>query len=144
MSWHQWTESCFGYPLFNGHNFGKVLSFITDHINLVISDEDDRSGFLNDISVVTNEQEFFEIAEESMASYVAWIMNKLDGCYDFCGFDSCCNCDTEEHIGFSRSYPWEFSPKYRKQEDAIAALKKFAAELGIEGNPEYNELYYAG
>lgn len=144
MSWQQWTESCFGYPLFNGHNFGKVLSFITNHINLVISDEDERSGFLNDISVATNEQEFFDIAQESMAWYVAGIMNKLDGCHDFCGFDSCGNCDTEEYIGFSRSYPWEFSPKYQKQEDAIAALKKFAAELGIEGDPEYNDLYYAG
>ena len=144
MSYQHWTESCFGYPLFNGHNFDHVLAFIMRHIDLAISDEEERCNFIHDISFVKNEFEFIEIAEESMASYVAYIMNKIEGCNDFCGFDSCGDCDTEEHIGFSRSYPWEFSPKYKKLEDAIAALKRFAAQLGIEGEPDYEDLHYAG
>ena len=144
MSYQHWTESCFGYPLFNNNNFNSVLAFIVSHINLVISDEEEREGFVHDIISVKNEHEFFEIAEESMASYVADIMNKIEGCHDFCWFDSCGDCDTDEHIGFSRSYPWEYTPKYCKQEDAVAILKLYAIELGITGDPSYEELHYAG
>lgn len=142
MSMRSWSECGFGYKLFNGSNFDRVKKFLMDHVDVLCYGSANENK-----STLSKCCDEFDI-ELAIGSYpstcVANIINSIENCFDFCGFDPCGDCGTDEHFGIPMSFPWDCDSKFRDKDGAIKVLKKYAEQLGIDGDPSEFDLEYFG
>lgn len=135
MSWKAWTESGYGYPLFNDSNFRTVINFIAQH-------QKNDSGVINAVDAY----DAYEYLDQSCAEEVADIINRLE-CYNvFRGYCSDGDTNQEEYIGVEPMYSWNMGVRdiSLTKEKANEILVKYANLLGIEETPEYFDAYYCG
>lgn len=127
----------YGMPLFNGHNFEKVRTFVADG-----TAETGGGVLYEDLNNAANEFEIEEIfGGRSVAECVAELINLAEDCSDFTGFVVCdeeCdddkeNFDTDQFIGFGQWFAFDNADaKFRTEEEFIEVLKKYSQLLGID------------
>lgn len=142
MSMQGWSESGYGYALFNGKNDKKVVDFIAKSQGYD-DEERDRLSNMDDREAVEEIEEMTgDFCEESVAKFI----NEQEGISCMCWYMSCAETETEPHIGICTSYPWKFNEKDREltAEKADEILKKYGEMLGIDEDPEYFDLEYFG
>ena len=134
MSMRSWSEYGYGYRLYNGDNFNRILKFVEGF------DESDSTSY---------EVADFDELEDELGEPVSWaiakIINIKEGITAFAGYASCGDTDQEEMLGIAPAYSWTFNESDPKtEEQAKNILKKYAAILGITEEPDYFEAEYFG
>lgn len=140
MSWHQWTDQGYGFPLWNTDNTQNIKDFIIKHDDAM--DDETKAEF----KCLTDPYDIEEFIGEPVSYLIARIINKLEHVSFFVGYDACGDTDQDEMIGIAPAYPWEFS----HAECAITCsmahsmLKKYGKELGVTEGPDFFEAEYCG
>ncbi len=140
MSWQTWSETGYGYQLFNGKNDKQILQFIRKNSDREIS-EQEAEDLINDNA------SYLAIYGEDACAMIARIIDSVEGYTVFKGYIECGNTDQEEMIGIEPVYPWHlFTEKDMAltEQKAYSILKKYANILGITEQPDYFDAYYAG
>lgn len=134
MSWKQWSEDGYGYPLYNKTNLRKILKFIAENTEY------------KEIEDCESRYDAYDIMDQCCADTIAEIINRNEECTVFRGYRSDCDTNQEECIGAEPMYPWTLSEKDKTltKEDVRKILIKYAEILGIEEEPTYFEAYYCG
>ena len=143
MSWHAWTESGYGYPLFNGNNTETVKNYCINHSqeiaeqykDLVEANDEDAEITLEDICECTGYC--------NVAQMVAAVISDVNGLKAFTGYDSCGDTNQEAMIGFEPRYGWEEHDTLTREE-TDAFLTSLAKELGITVVQDYFVAEYCG
>jgi len=143
MSWHAWTESGYGYPLFNSSNTETVKNYCINHSqeiaeqykDLVEANDEDAEITLEDICECTGYC--------NVAQMVAAVISDVNGLKAFTGYDSCGDTNQEAMIGFEPRYGWEEHDTLTREE-TDAFLTSLAKELGITVVQDYFVAEYCG
>lgn len=131
MSMCSWTESGYGYPLFNGNNLNKIKKFL----------ENDFKEY--NFEKCEDEDDLEDLLGESVSWCVANIINNKENVNIFTGYQACGDTDQEEMIGIRPMYPWEMKDIILI-EKADELLNKYGEILGITEKPDYFDAYYFG
>lgn len=144
MSMHFWSESGFGYVLFNETNIDNVLDFVAKYFTDFI-DEDDQNRF-NEVIKAGNLREIEDFLGEPISWMIADTINEIENLTVIKGFRDNGELDGPEHIGVDPCYPWTLNAndKALTQDRAIEILKKYGEILGISEEPDYFEIEYIG
>lgn len=137
MSMRSWSEQGYGYPLFNGKNFRRVVDFIIENDEKNYTDEEAR-----EMRDCEDEFDLEEYIDDPVSWKVAEIINRLENTSVFQGYQPCGDTDVESHIGVGLIYPW--SDERMSKEKANGILMKYAGVFGIEEAPDYFDLEYFG
>lgn len=140
MSMRGWTESGYGFALWNDNNFDKVKQFIVNHLDIFDMSDDWSKDILE---CDDDEYELEDILGEPVPWVIANIINTLEDTNVFKGYQSCGDTDQETMIGIEPMYPWSIE-RIWSQDTADRILDKYAKELGIEEEPDYFEAEYFG
>lgn len=128
----------YGMPLFNEHNFEKVITFVADRTAKM------GGGVIYEaLNNAANEFEIEEICNgRSAAECVAELINFAEDCDDFSGFvvydggdqdDDEFDFDTDQYIGFGQWFAFDNADaKFRTEEQFVEVLKKYSQLLGID------------
>ena len=137
MTGENWSEECYGYPLFTADNFRKVVDFIIEN--------DEKEYTPEQIEAMKECEDEFDLEEFTdypVSWRVAEIINRLEGTTVFRGFIPCGDTDLDSHIGVGTIWPWSESRMSKEKIDEI--LAKYAGILGIEKEPDELVLEYYG
>lgn len=143
MSWHQWTEAGYGYPLFNSTNEETVKNYCIAHSS-EIAEQYKELVEENDADTKIELEDLAEcLGHPNVAEMVASVIRKVHNLQTFVGFDSCGDTDQEAMIGFEPCYSWSPHDNLnREQTDEF--LTNLAKELGITETQDYFLAEYAG
>lgn len=143
MSWHAWTESGYGYPLFNKNNADTVKDYCISH-SAEISEKYKELAEENGEGVEITLEDISEcLGYSNVAEMVATVVREVNKLKTFIGYDSCGDTDQVFMIGFEPRYSWgEHDDLTREEIDAF--LTSLAQELGITETQDYFSAEYCG
>ena len=143
MSWHAWTESGYGYPLFNYNNADTVKDYCISH-SAEISEKYKELTEENGEGVEITLEDISEcLGYSNVAEMVATVVREVNKLKTFIGYDSCGDTDQVFMIGFEPRYGWEEHDDLTREE-IDAFLTSLAKELGITETQDYFSAEYCG
>ena len=94
MSWHAWTESGYGYPLFNKNNADTVKDYCISH-SAEISEKYKELAEENGEGVEITLEDISEcLGYSNVAEMVATVVREVNKLKTFIGYDSCGDIST--------------------------------------------------
>lgn len=136
----------YGYGFETEYNFQKFSDFLKNHRAAFCRSEKENKLYeeFEQLSSDCNIGEFFEgyagdVNEiEGAGSVIANIMYRETGIRFICCLADG-DCNTNEAVLFSETYPWKLSAEEKKLTEAelTSICQRYMLELGISGTPEY-------
>ena len=143
MSWHAWTESGYGYPLFNKNNADTVKDYCISH-SAEISEKYKELAEENGEGVEITLEDVSEcLGYSNVAEMVATVVREVNKLKTFIGYDSCGDTDQVFMIGFEPRYSWDEHDNLTREE-IDTFLTSLAQELGITETQDYFSAEYCG
>lgn len=141
MSMKTWTESGFGYELFNGDNFEAVKEFCIKEL-----EKEGKNEMVAEVKNTKKESELSDVLGWFTSNFIAEAIARKEGINNITGYSPCGETDAPERLGIIPAYPWQLTEKAKNlsKEDCKNILKKYANELGITEEPDYFEQEYYG
>ena len=148
MGMHHYSYQGYGFSMEKATNIDLIKDIV---IELVELDKDEINMIKESKSVYELYQNIYNTCCDCVAYIVAeWMTNNFDvnpKGIKFDGYIGQSDCDTEETIMFSETYPWLLTEEEKTLtlEDLREILSKFAEMLGVPpGCIDYQSLEYYG